>query len=244
MEHYEYIFVFVDNLAIAMKNLQEFIDVLVNDCGYKLKGVGPMEYHLGADIYRNSDGTICFGAKSFISRLFRTYERIFQEQPKEYSSPLDCNDLPELDTSNELPKLDIKRFQSLIGALQSAIRLCRFDVQCAVTILGRFRAAQCIGHMMRVQRICSYLLKKHDAAIRFRIGIPDTAIHVEPPPRDWEYIYGNLSEELPFDMPVPLGNSVRFFTFEDANLLHDHITGRSAMVFLHFVNQAPVDWFS
>ena len=121
--HYEYICVYVDDLAIAMRNPQEFIDVLVNDCGYKLKGVGLMEYHLGADIYCDNDGTLCFGAKSYISRLLRTYELIFEEQPKEYSSPLDCNDHahPELDTSEELPELDIKRFQSLIGALQWAI---------------------------------------------------------------------------------------------------------------------------
>jgi hypothetical protein len=33
-------------------------------------------------------------------------------------------------------------------------------------------------------------------------------------------------------------------TFEDANLLHDHVTGRSAMGILHFVNQTPVEWFS
>ena len=27
-------------------------------------------------------------------------------------------------------------------------------------------------------------------------------------------------------------------------MLHDHITGRSAMGILHFVNQTPVEWFS
>ncbi len=242
--HYEYICVYVDNLAIAMRNPQEFIDVLVNDCGYKLKGVGPMEYHLGADIYCESDGTLCFGAKSFISRLLRTYESIFGVQPKEYSSPLDCNDHPELETSDELPELDIKRFQLLIGALQWANSLCCFDIQCAVMTLGRFRAAPRIGHMMRVQCICGYLSKTPDAAICFRIGIPDTTILVEPPRQKWEYDYGNMSEELPFDMPVPLGNSVRISTFEDAHLLHDHVTGRSAMGILHFVSQMPVEWFS
>jgi hypothetical protein len=72
--HYENMRVYVNNLAIAMRNLQEFINVLVNDCGYKLKGVGPMEYHLGADIYRDNDGTLCFGAKSYILQLLRTYK--------------------------------------------------------------------------------------------------------------------------------------------------------------------------
>jgi hypothetical protein len=149
-----------------------------------------------------------------------------------------------LHTSDELPELDIKRFQLLIGALQWAISLCCFDIQCAIMTLGRFRAAPRIGHMMQVQCICGYLRKKPDAAICFRIGIPDTTIHVEPSRQNWEYVYGNLSEEPPFDMPVPLGNSVRIFTFEDANLLHDHVTGRSAMGILHFVNQTPVEWFS
>ncbi len=149
-----------------------------------------------------------------------------------------------MDTSDELPELDIKRFQLLIGALQWAIILCCFDIQCAVMTLGRFRAAPRIGHMMRVQRSCGYLRKKPNAAICFRIGIPDATIHVEPSRQNWEYVYGNLSEELPFDMPVLLENSVQISTFEDANLLHDHVTGRSAMGILHFVNQTPVEWFS
>jgi hypothetical protein len=57
--HYKYICVYVDDLAIAMRNPQEFVNVLVNDCGYKLKSVEPMEFHLGADIYCNNDSTLC-----------------------------------------------------------------------------------------------------------------------------------------------------------------------------------------
>jgi hypothetical protein len=170
----------VDDLAIAMRNPQDFIDVLVNDCGYKLKDVGPMEYHCGANIYRDSNGTLCFGAKSYISPLLCTYKLILGEQPKQYSSPLDRTDHPELDTSDELPDSDIKRFQSLIGMLQWAIRLCCFDIQCTFMTLGRFRAAPRIGHMMRVQRICGYLRKKPDAAIRFQIGIPDICLRTFP----------------------------------------------------------------
>ena len=63
-----------------------------------------------------------------------------------------------------------------------------------------------------------------------------TMIHVEPLHQNWKYVYGKLSEELPFAMPVPLGNHVRISTFKDADLLHDHVTGRSAMGISHFVN--------
>jgi hypothetical protein len=94
-----------------MRNAQEFINDLVNNCGYKLKGVGLMKNHLSADIYHNKNGTLCVDTKSYISRLLRTFETIFGEQPEESSSPLDnCNDHPEMDTSDELPELDIKHF--------------------------------------------------------------------------------------------------------------------------------------
>jgi hypothetical protein len=70
-----------------------------------------MKYHLSADIYHNNNGTFCVDTKSYISRLLRTYQTIFGEQPEESSSPLDdCNDHPEMDTSDELPELDIKHF--------------------------------------------------------------------------------------------------------------------------------------
>jgi hypothetical protein len=45
-------------------------------------------------------------------------------------------------------------------------------------------------------------------------------------------------------MPTPKGRPVRMTTFEDANLLHNHVTGRLAMGILHFVNQTPIKWFS
>jgi hypothetical protein len=66
---------------------------------------------------------------------------MFGEKPKEYNSPMDKNDHPELDMTAELPKEDIKKYQSLIGALHWVISLCRFDIHCAVMTMGRFRSA-------------------------------------------------------------------------------------------------------
>ena len=37
--------------------------------GYKLKGVGEITYHLGGDFYRNPDGTLAWGAKTYIKRV-------------------------------------------------------------------------------------------------------------------------------------------------------------------------------
>ena len=47
---------------------------------------------------------------------------------------------------------------------------------------------------------------------------------------------GNVNEEIPKDIPKPLGKRVITTTFLDANLLHDILTGKSVTAILHFVN--------
>ena len=47
---YEYIAVYVDDLALAMEDPGGFVELLRSKHGYKLKGVGPISYHLGCVI--------------------------------------------------------------------------------------------------------------------------------------------------------------------------------------------------
>jgi hypothetical protein len=56
---YEYIAVYVDDLAIAMKNPKELIDILENHHKFKLKGTGPISFHWGMDFTRDDDNTLC-----------------------------------------------------------------------------------------------------------------------------------------------------------------------------------------
>ena len=130
-DHYEYIGTYVDDLAIASKDPQAILDCLINDYDFELKGVGPMEYHLGCDFFRDEDGALCQCPKKYIVRLLETYVRLFGTQPRQYTSPLTKGDHPELDTSPELSLDGIKKYQSLIGCLQWLISLGRFDIYTA-----------------------------------------------------------------------------------------------------------------
>ena len=56
-------------------------------------------------------------------------------------------------------------------------------------------------------------------------------------------MYGNVSEELPTDAPVPKGKPVVFTTYVDANLYHDYVTGRAVTGVLHYINQTPFEWY-
>ena len=44
---YEYIAVYVDDLALALVHLQEFVDLLQDKYKFKLKGTGPITFDSG-----------------------------------------------------------------------------------------------------------------------------------------------------------------------------------------------------
>jgi hypothetical protein len=48
---YEYIGVYIDDLAIIARNPMEIVDILQNKYKFKLKGTGPIKFHLGMDFF-------------------------------------------------------------------------------------------------------------------------------------------------------------------------------------------------
>jgi Reverse transcriptase (RNA-dependent DNA polymerase) len=243
--HYEYVCVYVDDLMVIGKNPKDFLDTLTEKYHYQLKGVGKPSYHLGGDFFRDPDGTLAWGASTYVKKMLINFETMFGAKPKEASSPMVEKDHPELDTTDELDETGIKQYQSLIGALQWLVTLGRFDILLGVTAMSSYRAAPRVGHLECLKRMYGYIKRNPDGAIRFRVKIPDHESQAIPVKYDWsQTVYGDVTEELPPDMPIPKGKVVRITTYKDANLMHDLITGRSMSGVLHFINQTPVQWFS
>ena len=63
--HYEYIAVYVDDLAIYMKDPKAFCDTLKEKYKLKLKGVGPISYFLWSEIV----ATLCSISKIFLGKF-------------------------------------------------------------------------------------------------------------------------------------------------------------------------------
>ena len=92
--------------------------------------------------------------KKYVERVKAQYLVLFGENPcTRVTSPLEKNDHPELDTSPLLNDEGISKYQSLIGALQWAITLGRFDIAVGVMSLSSFRVAPRVGHLERLKRI-------------------------------------------------------------------------------------------
>ena len=242
---YQYVAVYVDDLAIAMENPQELIDQLTNTYNFKLKGTGPISFHLGMDFTRDDDNTLCLAPKKYIDKMLDNYKIMFGTSPRQdVTSPIEKGDHPETDTSEFLDQEGIRQYQSLIGSLQWVVTIGRFDVMTAVMTMSSFRTAPRMGHLDRVKRIFGYLAKMKNATIRIRTEEPDYS-DIPDFHFDWsKSVYGDPKEEIPKDAPEPLGKYVTLTHFVDANLMHDLITGKSVTGILHLLNKTPMDWYS
>ena len=241
---YEYIAVYVDDLAIAAKDPQPFCNELKKKYNLKLKGVGPLEYHLGCTYKKDPNGTLAADPRRYVNKILESYERMFKEKPRKSRPPLEGGDHPELDTPELCDEHQTNQFQTLVGQLQWLISPGHFDIAVHVMSLSRFRAQPRKGHLDRAKRIVGYLLFLPDGAIRFRTGEPDFS-SLNDQEYDWtRSVYSGACEQIPHDIPKPLGEHGQTTHYVDANLHHDHATGKAVTAVLHFLNQTPIDAYS
>ena len=138
---YKYISVYVDDLAIIAKDPREIFDVLEQKYKFKLKGTGPITFHLGMGFFQDDDGVLCISPKRYIKWMISTYLTLFRMKPcMKYNLPLEKGDHPEIDDSKFLDTTGTQKYQSLIRVLQWSVSIGRFDIITAVMTMSRFCA--------------------------------------------------------------------------------------------------------
>ena len=190
---YKYVATYVDNLCLVIKEPESFLKQLQSQpyC-FKLKGSGPMEFHLGCGFHRDEEGILCMHPRKYVDKMIVSYKQMFNQKPStKGKSPLEENDHPELDTTEFLDMEYTEKYQSMIGSLQWIIAIGRWDIQTAVMTLSSFRAQPRKGHLERAKRIYSYVAKFRDYCIKFRVDEPDLSLFNNNIDLDWsKTIYG------------------------------------------------------
>ena len=241
---YEYMAVYVDDLAIAAKDPQAFCNELKKRYNLKLKGVGHLEYHLGCTYKKDPDGTLAADPRRYVNKILESYERMFKEKPRKSRPPLEGGDHPEPHTPELCDEHQTNQFQTLIGQLQWLISPGHFDIAVHVMSLSRFRAQPRKGNPDRAKRIVGYRLFLPDGTIRFRTEEPDL-LSLKDQVYDWtRSVYSGACEQIPHDIPKPLRKHGQTTHYVDANLHHDPATEKVFTAVLHFLNQTPIDAYS
>ena len=132
----------------------------------------------------------------------------------------------------------------MIGLLQWTVSSGRIDTQTTTMTMSSFRSVPREGHLDRMKQMYSYESMMRHAAIRIRTEEPDFSV-LPKDPHIWDKsVYGNVEEGILKDISKPLGKHVVTTHYEDANLFHGTMTGRSVTGVLHLINKTPFDWYS
>ena len=241
--HYEYIAVIVDDLLIFSQDPEAIIKTLENNYKYKLGGVGVPEYYNGADISFNDNGYAQMSAKTYIKNVIERIEKLLECTLKNYGSPMDPGDHPELDESDLLPQQEVAIYQMLIGCAQWAVTLGRFDIQYATNTLARYASMPREGHLNRCHRLFGYLKHHPKGQLVFDPTNPDLS-EFEFQSHDWTDIYPNPQEYIPDDIPEPkTSHPLAITVFVDASHATDLVTRRSITGYILFVGKSVIKYY-
>ena len=244
--HYEYMAVYVDDLIIVSRNPMSVIEQLKQKGGYNLKGVGEPEYYLGGDILRSkaNDGTrkTTISAKTYIKNICDKIEKLLHITLRNYHSPLEGGYHPELDDTEFLEGDDITKYRMMVGSLNWAVTLGRFDIMFAATTMARYNHLPRVGHLKTLIRIFGYLKHHGKASIKYDLTVP--TISEEPMRKNWKEMYPDAIEKIPEDQLEPKGKGVQIMVEVDADHAHDLETRRSVSGVLLFINNTPMKWYS
>ena len=125
---------------------------------FKLKGSGPISFHLGCGFEQDRYNLLYMNPKKYIEKMMQSYERMFGERPnKRPKSSLEDGDHPELDTSAFPNEDNTINYQLMIGQLQWLITIGRFDMQTSTMTMSAFRSKPRTGHLERLKRMYCYV---------------------------------------------------------------------------------------
>ena len=139
---YENIAIYVDDLLIASGKPQQIIQDLKEKFKLKIKGDAPLEYHLGCDYKPDKDGTLAAQPQNYMNKILESYKNMFlNENFLNAKSPIEKNNYPELGNTKLCNEEQITKYMDMIGQLQWAITLGRYDIVAHVMSMSRFRLA-------------------------------------------------------------------------------------------------------
>ena len=154
---------------------------------------------------------------------------------------------PELDLSKELDDDLANRFQQMIGILRWALELGRVDIITEVTLLSSHNCSPRAGHLEAAYQVFEYL-SHHDTGGKVVFNSIPKEVNEErffdANNANWKEVYGDVSEDIPTNMPEPRGEPVGVTMFVDAAFAGDPITRRSHTGVIIFINNAPIYWYS
>ena len=113
-----------------------------------------------------------------------------------------------------------------------------------MSLVSSFNVNLCEGHLEAAYRVFEYLYNHmNGGCVVFDDRLPEVK-EEQFKEVNWKNIYGDVTEDIPTNMPEARGNGVIISMFTDAAFAGDLVTRRSQSGILIFINRAPITWYS
>jgi hypothetical protein len=234
-KYYEMLFVYVDDILALNHQATECIQEVTTFFKAKDGSIKPPEIYLGADVAKIQlpDGQEVWSTspRTYVKNSISVIERLLKEDGDGYvlksnaHNPFPTGYKPEVDVTDELNQMLASRFMQLIGILRRAVKIGRIDIYLETSLLSQYQANPRFGHLEAAYHIFAYLKKHPDMGrLAFDSHVPDIDESFFYSNVDWTDFYGDVTEELPPNMPEPWGHPVNISAFVDANHAGNVIT--------------------
>ena len=264
--YYEYLVVYVDDIICVSEDPSKWMKIL--GTRYRLRDVGVPIRFLGSDIKRkqyideNGYQAYCwaFGSDTYVKDACNLAESQMKKHGITYpstrrhgsSSPFSSQMYrPELDSTEFCNENLTTMYQNLVGVLRWIIELGRIDIHLETSLLSQYLAQPRLGHLKQACNIFRYLKRVNSAYVVMdptKWDIEWTGDKGEAHPKQraqyMKELYPDARDNMPHDMPKPLGNSVNISCFVDADHAGNKLTRRSHTGVIIFLNSAPILWYS
>jgi hypothetical protein len=148
-----YLLVYVDDI-IVISSSTAAVDALLRDLGaeFVLKDLGDLQYFLGIQVIKQSDGLLLCQEKYATDLL----KKVGMQHCKPVATPLSISEKLSLEGGTRLGEKDGTQYRSIVGALQY-LTLTRPDLSLSVNKVCQFFHMLTTVHWMDVKRILRYL---------------------------------------------------------------------------------------
>ena len=249
--YYEMMLVYVDDILVISHDPKPIMDKISSQFRLKEGSVGPPKQYLGATIkiHTDDEGRECWAISpdDYLRAVLEDVEEDLRKKGLKLRGkafrPYDSNYLPEMDVTRELNDAETAKFQGYIGIFRWLIELGRMDILTEVSKLSSHQALPRQGHLEACYAIFAYLRRHPNTSTLChpaRIDIKESRFAAA----NWTDFYGDVEEELPPDMPEPLGEPMKIVAYVDSDHAGNLVTRRSQTGFIIWCNNTPVLWYS
>jgi len=254
VRYYAYILVYVDDILCMHHDAMTVLDRINKHLPLKPTSVGDPDIYLGAKLKETQlpNGIWAWGMSpsKYVNQAVQNCQTHLTKKldgrykiPVKADNPFATDYSPDIDVTEPLDPECASFFQHLIGVMRWMVELGRVDIATEVSMLSSYLALPREGHLEAALHVMGYLRLKHNTRLIFDPTYP-VIVDSDFPRYDWTEFYGDIQEDLPPDMPEPLGKDVDIRMICDSDHAGCKETRRSWTGILIYCNLALIIWVS